>query len=397
MRSYRFPISVVLFASLVGGSFGQDAQGIDSTRPWSPRVPALDSAGTDDSILVVSAREHALIVADPETGERDAFFRVGLSPTNVAVAADGRTAVVTNTGERVSGTTICVVDLYATNLVRVIPLRLDETARRPDKRPRDFHRPTGVTFIKNQPRVLVSCAIEGALVLVDLIEARVVSACDLGAADSRDVVVDHSGRFAYVANRGSGTVSVVHIDRMSVVNTIEAGGGPRGIALHPTRDEIWVSNLETDSVSIIDLNAREERLEFPCGAMPVDVAFTPDGRFALVANMQEGNISVIETETLRVETVIELPRVSSEQARLRPVDLPGRFAQSPLPTEIVMNPEGYAAYVSTRRDDRIHRIDLSTFDVTLSLPAPVAPECLVWSRVPDNADSKRIVPVTGVR
>ncbi|MEL6712901.1 MAG: YncE family protein, partial [Planctomycetota bacterium] len=327
----------------------------------------------------------------------DAFFRVGMSPTTVAVAADGRTAVVTNTGERMSGTTICVVDLYATNLVRTIPLRLDESKRRPDLEPRDFHRPTGVTFIQDQPRALVACAIEGALVLVDLIEARVVSACDLEGADSHDVVVDHSGRFAYVANRGSGTVSVVSIDRMAVVHTIEAGGGPHGMALHPTREEIWVTNLETNSISIIDCVEREERLEFACGAMPVDVAFTPDGRFALVANMQEGNVSVIETKGLRVATLVELERVSDAQARLRPVEFPGHFGRSPLPTQIVVDPEGAGAYVSTRRDDRIHRIDLSTYDVTLTLPAPVAPQCLVWSRVPDDAETARIVPVARVR
>jgi len=368
-----------------------------STRP-SPTMAAASEGGASepaerDAVLVVSAKEHALVVEDPVTGEREAFFRVGLSPKTVAVAADGRTAVVTNEGERVSGTSICVVDLYATNLVRTIKLVLSAKPGDPRGLDREFHRPTGVAFVGDSSRVLVSCAIEGALLLVDLVEARVVSAVELDAADAHDVVVDHSGRFAYVANRGSGTVSVVNISRMAVVNTIEAGGGPHGMALHPTRDEIWVTNMETNTISVIDLVEREERLEFPCGAMPVDVVFTPDGRYALVANMQEGNVSVIESESLRIADLVGLERVSREQAKLRPVEFTGHFGRSPLPTQIIVDPDGDSAYVSTRRDDRIHRIDLSTWKVVASLPAPVAPTCLAWSRVPEDA----FAPLTGER
>lgn len=349
-------------------------------------------APASDSVLVVSAKEHALVLQDPTTGERSAFFRVGISPNAVAVSPDGRTAVVTNRGERISGTTICIVDLYATNLVRTIPLEVQ--TKNPDRTvaTRSYHRPSGVTFLPGGRRVLVTCAIEGALLMVDLVEARVTGHVELEAEGSHDVAIDHDGAFAYVANRGSGTVSVVELGRMRLVRNIEAGGGPHGMALHPMANEIWVTNADTNSISIIDLETRNERMEFACGAMPVDVCFTPDGAHALVTNMQEGNVSIFDAETLRIERLIELDRVTEDQAKTRPVGMTGRFGLSPLPTQVIVDPDGSRAWISTRRDDRLHLVETATWKVIASHAAPHAPDDLGWSSV-----SKAAVPMADGR
>lgn len=385
--------------TLLCSSPASHAGGVDPQFPLEiPSEPEAPSRrGDRDSILVVSAREHALILQDPETGKHNAFFRVGQSPTDVAVSVDGCTAVVTNRGLRISGTTISVVDLYATKLVRTIPLIASSNRSDRGKSARAYHRPTGVTFIGKQPRVLVSCAIEGALLLVDLIEARVIGDVELEAADSQNVLVDHSGRFAYVANQGSGTVSVVKLDRMQVVGSIDVGGGPRGMALHPTRNEIWVTNTQTNSISIIDLDTRDERIEFACGAMPSDIVFTPDGELALVANMQEGNVSVFETDSLRIKELVSLDRVTKTQAKLRPVEMPGHFGLSPLPTRILINPEGTRAWISTRRDDQLHELDLKSLEILRKIAAPTAPTCLAWSRVTENKRSRDLSPVVAPR
>ena len=235
---------------------------------------------------------------------------------------------------------------------------------------------------------MVSCATEGALLLVDLHEARVIGDCLLDGDGSNAVVVDHSGRFAFVANRDSGTVSVVKLDRMRLVKSIEAGGGPSGMALHPTRNEVWLANTATNSISIIDVEEREEQMEFACGAMPSDIAFTPDGKYAMVVNMQEGNISVFETESRRIRTLVDLERVSREQAKARPVHISGHFGRSPLPTRILIGPDGNRAYVSTRRSDQLHEIDLSTWAVIRTLNTAIEPTDLSWSRVASDIEAE---------
>ncbi len=379
-----------MFQSTLQASSAPSVGSQYSTLGAGPKAKAkTDQASAErvsDSVLVVSAKEHALVMQDPVTGERTAFFRVGLSPDSVAVTEDGRTAVVTNRGDQLSGNSVCIVDLYATNLVRTIPLEV--TRQNPDQSviKRSYHRPSGIAFIPGKKRVVVSCATEGALLLVDLNEARVIGDCLLEAQGSNAVVVDHSGRFAFVANRDSGTVSVVKLDRMRLVKTIEAGGGPAGMALHPTRNEVWLANTETNSISIIDVEEREEQIEFACGAMPSDLAFTPDGEYAMVVNMQEGNISVFETESRRIRTLVDLRPVSREQAKQRPVLMPGHFGRSPLPTRILIGPDGKHAYVATRRSDQLHEIDLSTWAVTRTLGTATEPTDLSWSRVASDIE-----------
>lgn len=370
----------LLFAALAFVGLGTAAAiAADSQASRAEEGTERSSRPGAGSILVVSAKEHALVALDPTTGERSAFFRVGISPNAVAVSPDGRAAVVTNRGERVSGTSICVVDLHGAGPVRTIPL--EARTRNSDRSvaSRAFHRPSGVAFLPGGRRVLVTCAIEGALLLVDLVEERVIGHVELEAEGSRDVVIDHDGAFAYVANSESGTVSVVEVGRMRLVRNIDAGGGPRGMALHPLADEIWVTNAETNSISIIDLETRNERVEFACGAMPVDVCFTPDGSRAIVTNMQEGNVSIFDSSTCRTERLIELDRVSEDQAKARPVGMPGRFGLSPLPTKTLTHPDGGFAWISTRRDDRLHLVDTSTWTVVAIHGAPHVPGALGWS------------------
>ena len=380
LRRLQFAALALVGLGTVSAS-AEASQASRAEQSTERRISARIEPAATDSILLVSAKEHALIAQDPTTGERSAFFRVGISPNAVAVSPDGRTAVVTNRGERISGTTICVVDLQATNLVRTIPLEVQ--TKDPDRSvaSRAYHRPSGVTFLPGGRRVLVTCAIEGALLMVDLVEARVIGHVELEAEGSEEVLIDHDGAFAYVANRESGTVSVIELGRMRLVRNIDAGGGPSGMALHPFADEIWVTNADTNSISIIDLETRNERTEFACGAMPVDVCFTPDGAHALVTNMQEGNVSVFDARSLRIEQLIELDRVSEDRAKTRPVAMPGRFGLSPLPTRVLAHPAGGFAWISTRRDDRLHVVDTSTWAVVASQRAPHAPDDLGWSRV----------------
>ena len=372
----RMPVQASLTATPFSSTLGDGR----SSEPNEDR--------SSDSLLVVSAKEHALVMQDPITGDRTAFFRVGLSPDSVAVTEDGRTAVVTNRGDQLSGNSICIVDLHATNLVRTIPLEVTRQNLDQSVYKRSYHRPSGIDFIAGKKRVVVSCATEGALLLVDLNEARVIGDCLLEADDSSAVIVDHSGKFALVANRGSGTVSIVKLDRMHLVKTIEAGGGPSGMALHPVRNEVWLANTETNSISIIDIDEQQESIEFACGALPSDIAFTPDGKYAMVVNMQEGNISVFETESRRIRTLIDLEPVSREQAKARPVHISGHFGRSPLPTRILIGPDGKRAYVSTRRSDQLHEIDLSTWAVIRTLNTAVEPTDLSWSRVASDIETE---------
>ncbi len=350
----------------------------------------------DVSLVVVSAAEDAIALFDPDSGERRAFFRVGNGPTAAAVSSDGRTAVVTLRGRALSGNSICVVDLHAAAIVRTIPLTVTTKKADGSSVVRSYHRPDDVIFLPGEARVLVSCAAEGALLQVDLLKKKVIGVAEFGRPGADDIVLGHDGRVAFVTNSEDGVIYAVKLANMSVLKRMDAGGGATGIALHPTRTELWATNSTTNTISIIDCEQLEERMEFPCGAMPVDIAFTPDGKNALVVNYQDGNVSVIDARSLRVRALIKVPRVSKELAEARPVAEPVAFGRSALPSCVAVDPAGDRAWVTAERSDQIFEVDLSNWKVLRGLEGPGAPAHVTRAGLTAKALTSPIVPIAPV-
>jgi YVTN family beta-propeller protein len=84
-----------------------------------------------------------------------------------------------------------------------------------------------------------------------------------------------------------------------VVGTpITVGEGPVAIAITPNGRTAYVTNEDSDDVSVIDTQTNQvvgSRIEV--NLIPSWVAITPDGRSAYVANYNGGQVSVIDTQT----------------------------------------------------------------------------------------------------
>ncbi|MBL6757552.1 MAG: hypothetical protein ISQ11_14225 [Planctomycetes bacterium] len=384
------PLKQTLFSKLVRGAAALLLVAMPVQAHGDPEQEV------DVSLVVVSAAEDAIALFDPDSGERRAFFRVGNGPTSAAVSSDGRTAVVTLRGRALSGNSICVVDLHAAAIVRTIALTVSTKKADGSSVVRSYHRPDDVIFLPGEARVLVSCAAEGALLQVDLLQKKVVGVAEFGRPGADDIVLGHDGRVAFVTNRKDGVIYAVNLANMSVLKRMDAGGGATGVALHPTRTELWATNSTTNTISIIDCEKLEERMEFPCGAMPVDIAFTPDGKNALVVNYQDGNVSVIDARSLRVRALIKVPRVSRELAEARPVAEPVAFGRSALPSSVAVDPAGDRGWVTAERSDQIFEVDLSTWKVLRGLKSPGAPAHVTRAGLTAKALTSPIVPIAPV-
>ena len=58
--------------------------------------------------------------------------------------------------------------------------------------------------------------------------------------------------YAFVANSGDGTVSVVDLIRVSKIATINVGPSPSGLRAHPKFNQIWGVSTEGGYVFVID-------------------------------------------------------------------------------------------------------------------------------------------------
>lgn len=123
------------------------------------------------------------------------------------------------------------------------------------------------------------------------------------------VVSDLEGRFAFVTNAGGDSVSVVDLQARESVATIATGEYPHGLRLSPDGQELYVANVLDGSVSVIDVAAREEVARLSVGQAPVQVGFTPDGDRVFVSLRDESRVAVIDTASREVIERIEVGRL----------------------------------------------------------------------------------------
>ena len=119
-----------------------------------------------------------------------------------------------------------------------------------------------------------------------------------------------NGRFAYVTNLISNSVSVYGIDpttgALALVSgsPFPTGGEPLSVAVDPTGRFAYVANGQSNNISAYSINATSGTLAlvpgspFPAGTGPFSVAVDPTGRFVYVVNSTSpGNISAYSVDT----------------------------------------------------------------------------------------------------
>jgi YVTN family beta-propeller protein len=74
---------------------------------------------------------------------------------------------------------------------------------------------------------------------------------------------------------------------------------PRGVAVTPDGNHVYVTNAASDTVSVIDTATKKVVATVPVGENPFSVAVTSDGKHAYVTN-----VSVIDTASNTVAVTV---------------------------------------------------------------------------------------------
>ena len=90
----------------------------------------------------------------------------------------------------------------------------------------------------------------------------------------------------------------------TVTATIAVGSGPDGVAVDPTAHTAYVTNINDDTVSLIDEATSTVTATIAVGGGPIAVAADPAARTAYVTNGGNGTVSVIDEATGTVTAII---------------------------------------------------------------------------------------------
>lgn len=321
-------------------------------------APAATAA---DLLIVLNKSDNTASILDAKTGVARATVTVGKAPHEVEVLADGKTAAVSNYGTReAAGRTLSLIDIGKAESVATI--ELPEGAR-----------PHGLSALSDG-RLLVTAEGLKELLVVDPKTRRVVSRVPTARETSHMVAASPDAKRAYVANIGSGSVTVVDLVEGKVVKDVPTGEGAEGIAITPDGREVWVTNRSADTVSILDTKTLAITATLKAPQFPIRVKITPDGKRALVSCARSGDVAVFDTATKKEIKRIAIDREAVPGSSDRIFST--QFGKSPVPVGLLIATGGKRAWVASTNADVVSAIDLDTLAVVGRLTAGKEPDGL---------------------
>jgi YVTN family beta-propeller protein len=306
------------------------------------------------TLLVLNKAEDTVSLIDLAKKKSVATIATGAGPHEVAVSADGKIAVICNYGSSPKpGSTLTVIDVAARKSLRTIDLGAHV-------------RPHGIAWLRGS-QVAVTAEGTKALLTVDVEAGKVTAAIETDQLGSHMVALAPTHGRAFVANIGSGSVSVIDLKQGRRIANITTGDGTEGIAISLDEREVWAGNRDGNTLSIIDVASLKVVATLASKSFPIRLKFTADGRNVLVSNAESGAVAVWDAATRR-----ELQRINMQEPK---------SSQWGAPIGILVAAPLSRAFVATPNLDQVAVIDLATWKVVDWLTTGDEPDGLGYSQL----------------
>jgi YVTN family beta-propeller protein len=304
--------------------------------------------GPTARLVVLNKEDATLVTVDPATGKVLGRVPTGEGPHEVAVSADGRTAVVGNYGAQTPGSTLSVIDLTSmkeTHRVDVTPLR----------------RPHGVFF--NGGSAYFTSETNRIVARYDVAANKVDWLFGTGQAGTHMVWVNADASKMYTCNIGSDSISIIERGQNPLAwnqTVVPVGKGPEGFDVSPDARELWAAHSRDGGVSVVDLEQKKVTATFDVQTKRSNrLKFTPDGRTVLITDLDAGELLVVDVASRKLTKKIPL----------------GRMVEG-----ILVQPDGARAYVAVNGENYIAVVDLKTLAVTGRIEPGRGPDGMAWAR-----------------
>jgi YVTN family beta-propeller protein len=168
-------------------------------------------------------------------------------------------------------------------------------------------------FRRDGKTILAGATAAREIITIDSASGKLLARLPLPIAPSRFCFNDNGGQM-FVTGAGEDAVSIVKPFQNEVDQTILAGHTPYAMAVSDSRNLLFVTNLKSGDLTILDIDTRTLAASVHVGENPGDVLLTPDGEYALVIDRRTGNVSVV-----RIPTVLGHDPGALGKARTKPL------------------------------------------------------------------------------
>jgi YVTN family beta-propeller protein len=306
-------------------------------------------------VAAVNPESNSVTLIDAETLRILSEIPVGVSPRTLAFTPDSKTVLVVNredaTLSKVNLDTYEVVETYSlesmsygvvTDGARAFVTEfgvasvsvIDLSSGHISARIAVDSFPAGIAITRGHRQVLITHLFTGNLTVVDVQTLSVVKQVSTGEDTnlSQSVAIGPDGRKAYLPQTRSNVknlnplfdttvfpvVNVVAIDTGSLLVrervTLDTADRPVNMpfssVVSPDGKTLYLANAGSDDVSVIQLETNKASTHIEVGANPRGIAITPDGSRVFVNNVLEGSLSVIDVGTdvlINTIAITEIP------------------------------------------------------------------------------------------
>ncbi len=332
------------------------------------RLLALALAGlcvpaAAETLLVGNKAEASVSLIDLATGREVARAATQPGPHEIAVSGNGRLAVVTNYGTEEPGNSLTVIEVELGRAVGTIDLG-------------EYTRPHGIVFMPGNRRVLVTAEGARALLVVDVWEGVVEKAIPTGQQTSHMLAYDPSGKRAFVANIGSGSVSLINVGGGELLAFRRSGAGAEGIALSENSRDLWVTNRADDTVTLFNALNLDRRASIQVPGFPIRAEVMPRavGGKVLVTSARSAELTIIDPEAIEVERTVSIGLQQSGGTILG-----DRVGDSSVPIGIEIAPAGDRVWIAHSAADAVQELDAVTWQQTRLLATGDEPDAMAYS------------------
>jgi DNA-binding beta-propeller fold protein YncE len=319
------------------------------------------------TLVVANKAEATASLINLDSGEVVATLPTGEGPHEVGISPNGQFAMVSNYGRRGSaGQSLTLIDISSASVVKTIDLG-------------EYRSPHGVEWL-DDARVAVTVESNQALIIVDVEEAKVSNSIKTDQQVSHMVALDPARQRAYTANMGSGSLTVLDLETGERLENIKTGKGTEGLTVSGKDGQIWVTNRDEDTITVLDGNSLVALKIFSSNGFPIRATATAKGQ-VLVTRARAGDLVIYDAASFEEIRVVsfDINSMGSEDRLFG-----DRFGESSVPIGVVVDDSGGHAFVAHANADVITEVDLSNGEIVRLLHAGREPDGMGYSTVAAN-------------
>jgi YVTN family beta-propeller protein len=321
------------------------------------RMPSY-TLQTSGKLYIVNKLSRDIQVFDLYTGEEIAEIPIDMQAHEVIAMYDDNDLILTDYGDRSSkGNTIKIIDTKTNTLEKTITVKGSMNAN-------------GLVYVAEPNKIGLVDYVTNNVSILNIATGSIEKRIPTEQKKSHLAVLHPKEPLGYVTNMQSNSVSVIDLQTEKVVTIVPCGLTTESIDITPDGSEVWVTNKNGNSITIIDTRTNTVLDTLPTGNEPLKIKFSIDGKYALVANANDGSVSVYD-------------RYAKE--KVKNINIPGKHTlvervlyHTPRPVNILMHPNGNYAFIANSNASKIEVIDMARFEIVSTIGTGSIPDAMAF-------------------